>query len=82
VSGRTRAWLKTKNPDFEGKLEGSLDLLVAELGSHPLADGEVREVEGMTGLFVSLSQSQPEDFEYAVLSEFERAVVPFLLEGG
>jgi hypothetical protein len=42
-----------------------LDRLIGELGKHPLAEGEVREVEGMTGLYVSMSQSQPENFDYA-----------------
>jgi hypothetical protein len=27
-----------------------LDRLIAELGRHPLAEGEVREIEGMTGV--------------------------------
>jgi hypothetical protein len=42
-----------------------LDQLIDKLGRHPLAEGEVREIEGMTGVYVSLSKSQPETFEYA-----------------
>jgi hypothetical protein len=40
-----------------------LDRLIAELGTHPLAEGELREVK--EGVYVSLSQSQPEGLEYA-----------------
>jgi hypothetical protein len=39
-----------------------LGRLIAEFRRHPLAEGEVREVEGMTGVYVSLSKSQPESF--------------------
>jgi hypothetical protein len=35
-----------------------LDRLIAELGRHSLAEGELREVK--EAVFVSLSQSQPE----------------------
>jgi hypothetical protein len=40
-----------------------LDRLIAELGRHPLAEGELREVK--EAVFVSLNQSQPEGIEYA-----------------
>ena len=40
-----------------------LDRLIAELGTHPLAEGELREVK--EAVFVSLNQSQPEGIEYA-----------------
>jgi hypothetical protein len=40
-----------------------VDRLIAELRTHPLAEGELRQVK--EGLYVSLSQSQPEGFEYA-----------------
>jgi hypothetical protein len=40
-----------------------LDRRIAELRTHPLAEGELRQVK--EGLYVSLSQSQPEGFEYA-----------------
>ena len=43
VSGRTRAWLKTKNPSLsvaDCDDNAQLDRLIAELGKHPLARGE------------------------------------------
>jgi hypothetical protein len=40
-----------------------LDRLIAELGRHPFAEGELREVK--EAVFVSLNQSQPEGIEYA-----------------
>ena len=40
-----------------------LDGLIAELGRHPLAEGELRDVK--EAVFVSLNQSQPEGIEYA-----------------
>ena len=40
-----------------------LDRLIAELGRHPLAEGELREVK--EAVFISLNQSQPEGIEYA-----------------
>ena len=46
-----------------------LDRLIAELGRHLLAEGELREVK--EAVFVSLNQSQPEAIEYAVQSQFE-----------
>jgi hypothetical protein len=39
-----------------------LDRLIAELRTHPLAEGELRQVK--EGLYVSLSQSQPEGLEH------------------
>jgi hypothetical protein len=38
-----------------------LDRLIAELGRHPLAEGELRKVK--EAVFVSLNQSQPEGIE-------------------
>jgi len=38
-----------------------LDQLIAELGRHPLAKGELRKVK--EAVFVSLNQSQPEGIE-------------------
>jgi hypothetical protein len=38
-----------------------LDRLIAELRTHPLAEGELREIK--EGVYVSLSQSQPEGLE-------------------
>ena len=38
-----------------------LDRLIAELRTHPLAEGELRQVK--EGLYVSLNQSQPKDLE-------------------
>jgi hypothetical protein len=40
-----------------------LDRLIAELGTHPLAEGELRELN--QDVYVSLSQSQAEGLEYA-----------------
>jgi hypothetical protein len=40
-----------------------LDRLIAELGRHPLAEGELREVK--EAVFVSLNESQAEGIEYA-----------------
>jgi hypothetical protein len=40
-----------------------LDGLIADIGTHPLAKEELREVK--EGVYVSLSQSQPEGLEYA-----------------
>jgi hypothetical protein len=40
--------------------DAELDRLIAELRTHPLAEGELRQVK--EGLYVSLSQSQPEGF--------------------
>jgi len=40
-----------------------LDRLIAELRTHPLAEGELRELK--EAVFVSLNQSQPEGIEYA-----------------
>ena len=39
-----------------------VDRLIAELRTHPLADGELRQVK--EGVYVSLSQSEPEGFEH------------------
>jgi hypothetical protein len=69
VSGRTRAWLKTKNPSFPAQLiapiisNEELDQLIADLGTNPLAKGELRQVR--QGVYVSLSQSQPENLDFA-----------------
>ena len=41
--------------------DAELDRLIAELRTHPLAEGELRQVK--EGLYVSLSQSQPEGLE-------------------
>jgi hypothetical protein len=38
-----------------------LDRLIAELRTHPLAEGKLREIK--EGIYVSLSQSQPEGLE-------------------
>jgi hypothetical protein len=40
-----------------------LDRLIADLRTNPLAKVELRQVK--EGVYVSLSQSQPEGFEYA-----------------
>jgi hypothetical protein len=60
---------EVEKPEFSTPLttisNDQLDGLIVELGRHPLAEGEVREIEGMTGLYVSLSKSQPQAFEYA-----------------
>jgi len=47
----------------DGFILPCVDRLIAELGRHPLAEGELREVK--EGVFVSLNQSQPEGIEYA-----------------
>ena len=48
-----------------------LDRLIAELRTHPLADGELRQVK--EGVYVSLSQSEPEGLEHGFcLSVSER----------
>jgi hypothetical protein len=49
--------------DFAMISHAELDRLIAEFRTHPLAEGELREVKG--GVFVSLSQSQPEGLGYA-----------------
>jgi len=41
--------------------DAELDRLIAELRTHPLAEGELRQVK--EGLYVSFSQSQPEGLE-------------------
>jgi hypothetical protein len=38
-----------------------LDRLIADLRTHPLAEGELREIK--EGVYVSLTQSRPEGFE-------------------
>jgi hypothetical protein len=69
VSGRTRAWLKTKKPELSAQLvapiisNAELDRLIADLGTNPLAKGELRQVR--QGVYVSLSQSQPENLDFA-----------------
>jgi hypothetical protein len=40
-----------------------LDRLIADLGTNPLAKGELRQVG--EGIYVSLSQSQPGNLDYA-----------------
>jgi hypothetical protein len=57
-----------EEPEFSATLicDGSnaeLDRLIVELGRHPLAEGELREVK--EAVFVSLNESQPEGIEYA-----------------
>jgi hypothetical protein len=57
-----------EEPEFSAQLTGNisnaeLDRLIAKLGRHPLAEGELREAK--EGLYVSLSQSQPDIIEYA-----------------
>jgi ATP-dependent DNA ligase len=57
VSGRTRAWLKTKDPSLsvaDCDDNDQLDRLIAELGKHPLARGKRRKV-GETEVYVSVS---------------------------
>jgi hypothetical protein len=49
--------------EFTMILNAELDRLIAELRTHPLAEGELRKVKEV--VFVSLSQSQPEGIEYA-----------------
>ena len=49
--------------DSDDLPDAELDRLIAELGRHPLAEGELREVK--EAVFVSLNQSQPEGIEYA-----------------
>jgi hypothetical protein len=44
-------------------LNAELDQLIGDLGTNPLAKGELRQVR--RGVYVSLSQSQPEGFDYA-----------------
>jgi ATP-dependent DNA ligase len=47
VSGRTRAWRKTKNLNLEWAnlmiANSEVDRLLAELGMHPSLEGELRE---------------------------------------
>jgi hypothetical protein len=57
-----------QEPEFRAAVNAllsndQLDGLIAELGRHPLAEGELREVK--EAVFVSLNQSQPEGIEYA-----------------
>ena len=57
-----------EEPQFSADLtvlisNAELDRLIAELATHPLAEGEARPVAG--GVDVSLSQSQPAGFDYA-----------------
>src|SRR6476620_2287099 len=55
-----------------------LDQLIAELGRHPLAKGELRKVK--EAVFVSLNQSQPEGTN-SVLSQSGRTNVLLFQEG-
>jgi len=57
-----------------------LDRLIAELGRHPLAEGELREVK--EAVFVSLNQSQPEGIEYAFCLSSGGRMHFFFQEGG
>ena len=57
-----------EEPEFRAAViamfsNADLDRFMAEVGRDPLAEGELRKVK--EGVFVSLSQSQPEDLEYA-----------------
>ena len=57
-----------EEPELSTQLTGNisnaeLDRLIAGFRTHPLTQGELREVK--EGVYVSLSQSQPEGFEYA-----------------
>ena len=45
------------------RLDAFLDQLIADLGTNPLAKGELRQVR--QGVYVSLSQSQPENLDFA-----------------
>jgi hypothetical protein len=58
-----------EEPQFSADLtvlisNAELDRLIAELATHPLAEGEARPVAG--GVYVSLSQSQPAGLDYAL----------------
>jgi hypothetical protein len=60
--------VEDEKPRFSAQLNGllsnaELDGLMAELGTHPLAAGELREVK--EAVFVSLNQSRPKGMEYA-----------------
>src|SRR3954471_16036827 len=59
---------RRRTPIFSGPdcadLECRTDRLIAELATHPLAEGEARPVAG--GVYVSLSQSQPAGLDYAL----------------
>ena len=57
-----------------------LDRLIAELGRHPLAEGELREVK--EAVFVSLNESQPEGIEYAFCLSSGGRMHFFFQEGG
>ena len=85
VSGRTGAWLKTKNPNFQQQLisniaNAELDRLITELGRHPLAERELREVK--EAVFVSLNRSQPEVIKFAFWSQFRRTNALLFQESG
>jgi hypothetical protein len=57
------SFLNPPHPRHQTDLRSNaeLDRLIAELRTHPLAEGELRQVK--EGLYVSLSQSQPEGLE-------------------
>jgi hypothetical protein len=67
AGGRGQGWRRRiqilNAAEFTMVSNAELDRLIAELRTHPLAEGELRQVK--EGLYVSLSQSQPEGFEYA-----------------
>src|SRR3954447_10194274 len=54
--------------------------LQTELGRHPLAEGELREIK--EAVFVSLNQSQPEGYRIRVLSQFGRTNALLFQESG
>jgi len=60
--------------------DAKLDRLIVELGRHPLAEAELREVNER--VYVSLSQSQPEGFEYAFCLSSGGLNALLLQEGG
>jgi len=57
-----------EEPEFSAQVTGNvsnaeLDRIIAGFRTHPLTQGELRQVK--EGVYVALSQSQPEGFEYA-----------------
>ena len=68
MSAPNEGMAEDEEPKFSTQLTGNisnaeLDRLIAGFETHPLTQGELRQVK--EGVYVALRQSQPEGFEYA-----------------
>ena len=77
--------VEDQEPELSAQLisnisNAELDRLITELGRHPLAERELREVK--EAVFVSLNRSQPEVIKFAFWSQFRRTNALLFQESG